>query len=235
MPTRRSPVLRIAMISTAGREETRAATLSHLGDTALTRIFIDMASSTRGNHLASWTTLFADPTVTHGLLLHDDIRAPQGWTTAVRTFAERFPDQMAVSFYSPHPQASGANQNTRNTQRGHFMLPARTWQHEQALMLRREVVVGFRRWLEAEEYINVVPYQHAHRHDLLLAGFLASRGVDVMCAAPSLFQHHQSDPMKRGVHQAKRWRGPQWDAGEYFTQRAEPTDVLGAVNRFRNA
>lgn len=232
MSTKRA-VLRMAMVSTASRAATRAATLTDLGAAAPTRVFVDLAPSPRGNHLASWTTLFADPAVTHGLLLHDDIRAPEGWAKAVSTFLSRFPDQMAVSFYSPNRQASGDTQTTGQG-RGHFVLPARSWQHEQALMLRREVVIGFRRWLEAEEYVSVVPYAHASRHDLLLAGFLASRGVDVMCAAPSLFQHHVLDPMDRNSHQARRWRGPSWEAGEYFAQHAEPTDVLGAVDRFRS-
>lgn len=222
------PVLAIGMVTTAERREERERSLESLGHDDIT-IFEDLRPGLRRNHMAAWKALFSDPTVTHGLLFQDDVRAPQGWRTAVNRFLEVFPGQYAISFYSGRKAAT----TTASTTYGHFMLPARQWLNEQALLLRREVIIGFTKWLADEEYMNVVGPNDLKHHDVLIGAFLASRGEKVMCSAPSLFQHSDAPstmghPASIGgrARKAVEWPGEDWDAGEHFRDKLHPRNVI---------
>lgn len=227
------PVLAIGMVSTAERRNEREDTLNSLGRDGIT-IFEDLRPGLRRNHMASWQALFSDPNVTHALLFQDDVRAPQGWRTAVDRFLEVFPGQYAISLYSGRKAASTAASITY----GHFMLPARDWLNEQALLLRREVIVGFTKWLADEEYLNVVSPGDLKHHDVLIGAFLASRGEKVMCSAPSIFQHSDAPstvghPASVGgrARKAVEWPGEDWEAGEHFRQKLHPRNVIADRTR----
>lgn len=221
-----TPVLAIGMVTTAERRDERENTLESLGRDGIT-VFEDLRPGSRRNHMAAWQSLFSDPDVTHALLFHDDVRAPQGWREAVGRFLEVFPGQYAISFYSGRKTAS----QTASTTYGHFMLPARQWANEQALLLRREVIIGFTRWLTNEEYMDVVGPEDLKRHDVLIAAFLASRGEKVMCAAPSLFQHSTSGRSGEQSETATEWPGEDWDAGEHFRTKLHPRSIIADRTR----
>lgn len=227
------PVLKIGMVTTTDRADERQRTLASLGQKDI-EVYEDLRPGLRRNHMAAWQSLFADPDVTHGLLFQDDVRAPQGWREVVDHFLEVFPGQYAISLYSGRKAAS----QPASTTYGHFMLPARQWLNEQALLLRREVIVGFNRWLLDEEYMDVVSPEDVKHHDVLMGAFLASRGEKVMCAAPSLFQH--SDAASTVGHpgsiggrprKAVEWPGEDWDAGEHFRQNLRPRNILADRTR----
>lgn len=223
----------MGMVTTAGRKDERERSLDSLGRDDIA-VFEGLRPGLRRNHMAAWQALFASPEVTHGLLFQDDVRAPQGWREAVDNFLEVFPGQYAISLYSGRKAASQPNSTTY----GHLLLPARQWTGEQALLLRREVIVGFNRWLLDEEYMSVVSADDLKHHDVLLSAFLATRGEKVMCAAPSLFQH--SDAALAVGHpggvggrhrKAVEWPGEDWDAGEHFRQKLRPRSVLADRTR----
>lgn len=227
------PILAMGMVTTAERRDERERSLESLGRDDIT-VFEDLRPGLRRNHMAAWQALFEDPDVTHGLLLQDDVRAPQGWREAVDNFLEVFPGQYAISLYSGRKAAS----QPASTAYGHFMLPARQWLNEQALLLRREVIVGFNRWLLDEEYMDVVAPEDVKHHDMLIRAFLVSRGEKVLCAAPSIFQH--SDAPSTVGHpgsvggrprKAVEWPGEDWDAGEHFRQNLRPRSILADRTR----
>ena len=228
-----TPVLAIGMVTTTERKEERERSLESLGHEGIA-VFEDLRPGLRRNHMAAWQSLFADPNVTHALLLQDDVRAPQGWREAVERFLEVFPGQYAISLYSGRKAAS----QPASTTYGHFMLPARQWLNEQALILRREVIVGFNRWLADEEYMDVVGPEDVKHHDVLIGAFLASRGEKVMCSAPSLFQHSDAPstmghPASIGgrARKAIEWPGEDWEAGEHFREKLHPRNVIADRTR----
>lgn len=227
------PVLKIGMVTTAARKAERERSLKSLGNEGI-EVFEDLRPGLRRNHMASWQALFADPDVTHALLFQDDVRAPQGWRDSVDHFLELFPGQYAIAFYTGRKAASLATSTTY----GHFMLPARQWLGEVALLLRREVIVGFNRWLADEEYMNVVSPGDLKHHDVLMGAFLASRGEKVMCSAPAVFQHSNvpstvGHPGSVGgrPREAVEWPGEDWDAGEHFRQKLRPRNVIADRSR----
>lgn len=223
------PVLAMGMVTTAERRDERERSLESLGRDDIT-VFEDLRPGLRRNHMAAWQALFEDPDVTHGLLLQDDVRAPQGWREAVDNFLEVFPGQYAISLYLGRKAAS----QPASTAYGHLLLPARQWTGEQALLLRREVIVGFNRWLLNEEYMDVVSPEDVKHHDVLIGAFLASRGEKVLCAAPSLFQHSDA-PSTAGRSgkpgKAVEWPGEDWEAGEHFRQKLHPRSVIADRTR----
>lgn len=228
-----SPVLAIGMVTTAERRDEREKSLDSLGRDDIT-VFEDLRPGLRRNHMAAWQALFSDPDVTHALLFQDDVRAPRRWRTAVERFLEVFPGQYAISLYSGRKAASTSASATY----GHFMLPARDWLNEQALLLRREVIVGFNKWIVDEEYMNVVGPEDVKHHDVLIGAFLASRGERVMCSAPSIFQHSDAPstvghPATIGgrARKAVEWPGEDWDAGEHFRVKLHPRNVLADRTR----
>lgn len=227
--------LAMAMVTTAARDQERKRTLASLGYNGI-QIVKDRKRTALTNHLATWRTVFSRPHITHGLVLQDDIRAPRHWREVVDMFLYEFPDQPVMSFYSARKQAGGS----ADTVGGHFMLPGESWLNEQALLLRREVYVGFVRWLASEDYMRVLSPQDAKHHDVLLGTFLSSRGVKVLVCAPSLFQHSGVEstlghPRTIGgrARQAQDWPGEQWDAATYFRRRLAPRGLVGATGRFR--
>lgn len=223
------PVLAIGLVTTAERRAEREQALDSLGRDGIA-VLEDLRPGERRNHMAAWQTLFADPSVTHALLFKDDVCAPQGWRDAVGRFLDVFPGQYAISFYSARKAASAPS----STGYGHFMLPARQWVSEQALLLRREVILGFAKWLADEEYLRVVSPDDLNHHDVLLGAFLASRGEKVMCSAPSLFQRAEASPVEakggRGMR-AIEWPGEDWEAGEHFRQKLHPRSVIADRTR----
>lgn len=231
-----SSEVRIAMVTTEDREAERARCLDSLGDASDITLVHDTKRALRANHMAAWRTIFSDPEVTHGMVLHDDIRAPKRWREVVDLFVATFPQQPAISFYSPRRAAAGS----ADTPGAHFMLDGGKWRNCQALLLHRDVLIGFTRWVMNEEYQDHLPPAQTHHLDLMLSAFLASRGVKVMVAAPSLFQHSGSSSSngrphgnRSRLHQAQDWPGEQWDALEYFRRRVTPRTLMGAAGQFQ--